>query len=178
MPPRDASKVQLDFPLLVADLIRQLNLTGALGVLDFSPAVIPTFLIGSREGALTITSEPVAFQGGEIFEDRTTNPGLNAVLATTGQLPAGTYDVIAGISIAGHPAGADFTLFQHRDAADAGTLATWPFARGVPDIPQGFPLTMAYTIATNERFRWLNIGAVIGGVQFATYIMARRRPSP
>lgn len=178
MPPRDTTQVQLDFPLLVADLIRDLNLIGTVGLLNFSPAVVPTFLIGSREGALSLTSEPVPFESSHVFSDKTTNPAINAVLADTGALPAGNYDVVAGISISGHPAGADFTNFQHRNAADAANLAEWPFARGPIQTEQAFPQTFGYTIAANERLRWQNIAAIAGGTQVATFIMARRRPVP
>jgi len=179
MPPRDPSRIQLDFPQLTADLIDQLKLLGTVGLLDFSPQVIPTFLIGSREGALTVTNEPVAFQSGEIFEDTTTSPGAGAVFADTGALPAGTYDVICGVSYAAHPGGADFITFEHRNAANAATLAAWPLARGSADTQsQAFPLSMAYSLALNERLRFLNGTAVAGGATFATYIMARRRPAP
>lgn len=182
MPPRDPSKVQLDFPDLVADLISDLNLRGTVGLMDFVDSMQPVYVAGSREGALSLANLQPTFTTAEIFADQTGSPAANAVLADTGALVAGTYDVYAMASWGYSPAVSAGPIFdfQHRNAADAVTLARVPYASLVA-VADGqhdnLSFTYATVVAENERLRWqLLLGAAVGPT--STVIMASRRTAP
>ncbi len=173
MPPRDPNKVQLDFPLLVSDLIRQLNLTGALGVLDFSPQVVPVFIVGDRD--LSVVAEAPPFAPAQITTGEANNPASGTVIADTGQLPAGDYDVFLYGGIAATTMAVANCIFQHRDAANAVTLNAWAIPGVAPvSISQFIPLVL--TIANDERLRFVT-GTIITGNVSAT-IGHRIRPVP
>jgi len=173
VPPRDASKTQLDFPLLVADLINQLNLTGTIGVLDFLPVVTPTFIVGSR--GLEVTSERVVYAPAETFFNNQVNPAAAAVGATTGALPAGDYDLEAHISVSISAGGPATVRMQQRNAADAATVAQWGITANVGDsVAMHIPLSLR--LADLERIRIENITAFTG--QIAASLTIRIRPAP
>ncbi len=178
MAPRDPNKVQLDFPVLVADLIDQLSLTGAVGVMEFSDVVTPVFLIGSR--GITFGSLLPDFASTEITFGSAVSPAINAVIADTGQLPAGTYDLFASVSVAGNSGIGGVIALQHRDAANAATLATilaiqmtGTNLQSAIDLPP-----IGYQIGLNERIRCFQVGPgnVTGGV--ACTIGHAIRPTP
>lgn len=179
MPPRNPQKIQLDFPQLTADVIRQLLLTGApVGLLDFLPSVQPVYVVAERN-PLTVT--PIIFSSGAFFTNSTLSPAANAVLADTGPLTAGTYDVFANGNFAGLQGGLAHLQLQHRDAADAATLATL-LTIGISASPHLFqhgdlPLT-GITIAANERLRWQWVSAGAGNGNAGTTIAAQIRAVP
>jgi len=175
MPPRDPTAIQLDFPLLVADLIDELRLTGQLGLLNFLPEVRPTFIVGSRAGALTLTSDAITYAPAEIFDAQVTNPGANAIIIDTGALPAGDYDVQAFMSYSYSVSGTDgFLKFEHRNAANSASLSTWRLPN--PTRDNDMSMSFALTLALNERLRVLNETAATG--KGAGTIMAKRRVVP
>lgn len=180
MPPRDPNVPQLDFPQLVADLIQQLRLIGPVGLLDFVPSVSPVYLAAVRDGVgFTIT--PPAFDSAETFSNVSgLGPVVGSVHATTGPLPAGTYDVMAGFSQFGF-AGNSGVELQHRNAADAANLAAWPNLQGAAGTTtnRSFPFVAALNIGLNERLRFaLTVANAGGAAQLATWIMAAIRPAP
>jgi hypothetical protein len=68
--------------------------------------------------------------------------------------------------------------FQHRNAANTATLATWFWEIGTGMTAQLFPLSFTYQIALNERLRVVNtLLAGAGAIQTA-YIMAHLIPPP
>jgi hypothetical protein len=88
-----------------------------------------------------------------------TAPAANAVVADTGQLPAGDYLVEVELSAAGVLAAGKALLVQHRNAgnsADVNTLGGCPAATS-RSIEVG-----RVTLALNERIR-----VVVGAVAFA-----------
>lgn len=180
MPPRDPLAIQLDFPLLVADLIEQLRLTGTMGLLNFLPEVRPTFIVGSREGAITFRASPVTYKSSEVFDGTSTNPTANTVIADTGQLPAGTYDMFCQMSFNGTtPSNGQTCLFQHQNAANSATLAilmSLPTHPASKAVSQALPI-MGYEIATNERFRVVSPAETLSGGLSAS-IYAAIRPAP
>lgn len=178
MPPRDPSKVQLDFPLLIADLIRQLNLTGTLGVLDFSTEVVPVFIVGDRD--LTVDAAPPVFTAAQILHTSTLNPTAGALILNGGPLPAGTYDIFANVSFAGSlTAFALGIRLEHRNAADDTTIEE------LMELVPGTSLStgsMNYSVkghvfAENERLRWVNAASNVAG-QVAVTIGTAIRPIP
>ena len=184
MPPRDATRLQLDFPDLAADIIRELRIQGTVGLLDFNDSVQPVYIVSSRGGALDVTAEPNIFGSAEIFSS--TDAGAlaaNLILADTGQLPAGTYDVKAIVSWVTNaaPAGATGTFdFQHRNAANAANLSNVPLAWETElgdNIASSDTFTFATVLALDERLRFQLLIAGFNG-RVGTTIMAARRPAP
>lgn len=177
MPVRDPNKTQLDFPLLVADLIQQLRLTGALGVLDFEPTVLPVFIIGDR--GLDVNIQEIVWLPAENFAVTVVNPASGAILIDTGALPAGDYDVISGWTASSMQTTMDLQM-QHRNAANAATLAFWPGNQNQagPTGPDGIR-RFALRLALNERLRYeLVVGG--GGVtsQVSCWMQVKRRVEP
>ena len=179
MAERDASKVQLDFPQLTADVIAALRLTGTLGLFNFSDTVIPVISVGNVR-PITAQFDQPAFTSATVFSSIDLAPALNLVLADTGPLPAGTYDCMFGMLRANDTGDVNCEL-QHRNAANAANLATWPsrYQLNAVALVNNFPLTFAYILATNERLRF-QILTTAGSVssRYNTFIMAQIRPTP
>lgn len=177
MPPRDPTRIQLDFPKLVADVISDLQLVGIVGLLDFAPTVQPVYIIGDRD--LTVDAVPTAFQSAEIFSGFASGPTVNTVIADTGQLPAGTYDIFAEINVAGAGAAVCHVELQHRNAANAASLAVIGRVGMTTTVLAGRSAirSLGYVLALNERLRVqlliANASGTITGV-----IGARLRPIP
>ena len=183
MPPRDPGKSQLDFPLLIADLIRELRLLGApIGLLDFNPSVQPVYIVSARGGALDVLASQPVFESSEIFSDTVSSPLVDAVLADTGQLPAGTYDIQAFMSrsASGAAGGNRIIEFQHRNAANAANLSA--IGTGVmSDVTMFDTVNRSFQFATvlalDERIRFQNLLGTTPG-QVTTTIMVSRRVVP
>lgn len=176
---RDASRVQLDFPELVAELISQLRLTGTVGLLELSDQVTPVYIVAQRAGALSFSADLPLFTSAGITSGSLSNAAANAIVADTGQLPAGNYDIFANMALVGNAASAGPIALQHRNAANAVTLATL-LQLNVRTTQFGdtiiLPLT-GYTLALNERLRVINLAGTMGGEVAAT-IGIRIRPTP
>jgi len=178
MSPRDPSKTQSDFPILIADLIRELTLIGApIGLLDFESSIQPVFLVGSR--GLTVVAEDPVFTDGEVFENQGVGVTAASVLLDTGQLVAGDYDIIAYASAENGTGTNDqkFT-FKHQNAADTVTLSRWDITIGESGEGNAFvtlPFKFSFKVAQNERFRWDAV-KLDANLNFAVQIMIHRRP--
>ncbi len=173
MAPRDPRKIQADFPVLVADLISQLSLTGTVGVLDFIDAIQPTFIVGSR--GLEVTAEQVLFENAEFFDGSLANWAANALVFDTGQLAAGDYDVIFNISIGTTAGGPGFTDLQHRNAANTAVLTSWPIISTL-GATANMATRFGVRVAQNERFRVEAQVAETGRV--GATLALRLRPTP
>lgn len=179
MSERDASRVQLDFPQLVADIIRQLNLTGTVGLLEFSDQVTPVYIVAQRAGALDINLTPVAFGSAEIAFGEVINPVAGGVIADTGALAPGDYDIFGNISThINTNATGNVIVLEHRDAANAVTLARLLYSSSTTVLgrTQCFLPLVGYTLALNERLRIIAVAAMTGFV--GGMIGARLRPTP
>jgi len=181
---RDASIPQADFPQLVADIIRQLRLTGQLGILNMSDLIVPTYIVASREGALTITASPPTFTSASTFNNFTNVPSVNQVLLDTGPLPAGTYDVFAMITSNGAATTGVATIsLQHRNAANSATLAVLlnrhtGSGTDVTSVNATNLAPMAYVIAANERLRIQVLVQTFASGGVSCVIGALIRPTP
>lgn len=177
MPPRNPSGVQLDFPALVADVIRDLRLQGTVGLLDFDTAVQPIYIVGARPGGAIFQQQPIIFDGPSIHAASAQNPAVNSVILDTGQLTAGVFDVFCSISFDGG-ATLDGTFdLQHRDAANAVTLAT-PFSMAFSQTNNahtGATPIFALTLTNNDRLRVQTLVNAAQG-RCAANIWAQRRP--
>lgn len=180
MAERNASLVQLDFPQLTADVIAALRLTGTLGLFNMSDTVIPVISVGNVRPQ-TFVLQPVVFASAEILAASALDPVINTIIGDTGALAAGTYDVWAHISTAGLIAvGLSGQIaLQHRDAANAATLATLlqNSKRGTAAEQFAHLNIMGYTIALNERFRFINLGGTYAGF-VSTEMGFALRPTP
>ncbi len=174
MPPRDPRDIQADFPVLVADLIDRLQLVGTVGLLNFIPAIQPTFIVGSR--GLRVTSEPPVYAQSEIVSATASNPIIAAVITNTAALPAGDYDVKCFLSALAATGGTVQEL-QLRNAADSATLATWRMTSIAPTngIAQNFEF--AVVVGDLQFFRVVNVTAITAG-QVAATIMTHIRTVP
>ena len=171
MPPRNPSIVQLDNPALVDQTIRDLQLMGSVGLLNFSPEVVPVYLIG--DAGLTIATTPITYLPGEIFDSRVSNVVAGEVITDTGQLAAGTYDVQAWLNGSTSAALIDGRmLLQHRNAANTASISQW----GLPFLAtasQTQDYAFSTILAENERFRVEFPTAMTGS--FYSTLMIRRR---
>ena len=174
MPPRDPLAIQLDFPQLTADLINQLQLTGQLGLLNFLPEVRPVFIVGER--GLSITTEEPLLLPAQITSGQAVNPAALTVVADSGQLPAGDYDIQLFSSCVAVTMVTGEMQFQHRNAANSASLSFWsvPMAAGT-FIGNSFK--MGLVVAENERVRFITNIAIAAGMVSAT-IHHRIRPAP
>lgn len=171
MPLRDPNAIQLDFPLLTADLIAQLNLIGTVGLLNFDPVVRPVFIVGDRD--LSVTSQPVLFAQSEVFDGTAINPLAAAVIVDTGQLPAGDYDVQLHLSAALVTGGPRGLITEHRNAANDTTLTRW-FCFAANTSSNALQAVFAFVLAENERFRVITSAGLTGAEVGATIMIARR----
>lgn len=174
MPPRDPSKTQLDNPVLVAAMIDELQILGAIGLLDFLPEVRPTFIVGSR--GLSIVAEAPVYAPAEIFSGDDLDPAANTVNVDTGQLPAGDYDINVqwNFNITAS-VGTGAVVLQHRNAANAATLSDWPLSDN--GAGQGsIQFLISLLLAEDERLRIINNNALTGRVQ--STIAIKIRPTP
>ena len=172
MPPRNPSVVQLDNPALVDQTIRDLQLMGSVGLLNFSPEVVPVYLIG--DAGITVSTTPVTYASGEIFYERGANMVDGEVICDTGNLAAGEYDLQAYLNGATQstPGFLSRLELQHRNAADTGTLATWGLSF-MDNCNNAMQVTCGLIVAENESFRAECRNDLPGA--FSVTIMARRR---
>ncbi len=181
MAERNAERIQLDFPQLVADVIRQLNLTGTVGLLEFSDQVTPVYIVAQRAGALDIVTAPVTFESAEVFNGQAWSAAANTVLADTGAMAAGTYDLQLQLSCtASTAAAATPFVIEHRNAANAVTLAVLLSQAII--VTQGAAHSVqtgifGYVIALNERIRILTPNQLVSG-GLSGQIFAALRPTP
>ena len=148
---------------LLANIIQQLNVKGALAPFEIGQTAVPVFDIGrltaldvpTRVGAaaafhLNVGREALSPAGND--STGLTNPLDAAVMADTGPLAAGIWMIDAHYA---QDAGlVETARFAWRNAANAVDLAEWIFATSVP-VQKG-PLFV--DVSANERFRWQQVG--------------------
>jgi len=159
-----------------AALIRLLSIRGRIGALAVSDVIIPTVSLGQTV-PLDVSVLPPAFRSTDIFTlGLLTAPAANAILADTGQLAAGTFDVIVHFNPASDAGANDRRcVLQHRNAGNTANLMTIEvnYSRLLGSAAPLFPF--GYEVALNERLRVLTVtGAAVGEVVGAT-IFARIR---
>lgn len=140
---------QVNDPDLEAALNRLLTIVGPLGRLNVLDTVIPIVSLGNVVDP-TIQVEQPSFTVGQFFTAGIiTAPAAGAVLADTGQLPAGVYDVVVTLANSENSSVHNAFIVAHRNAADTADLSTWNFAT------IGGQLVSAYAkvLALNERIR-------------------------
>lgn len=106
------------------------------------------------------------FGGGSLIA-----PAANAVLAITGQLPAGIYDVMLNMGASGNANDSGFEI-QHRNPGDTATIFGFeiPLTGGT-----GFSMTYATTLANLEILKIFIKVNTAAGERWAASIFAKRR---
>lgn len=159
-------------PVLIADLLQFLSVRGSLGRLPLADVVLPVINLGDvRTTAVDVRSP--AFRSTDVFSaGKQTAAGANTIHADTTALAAGVYDAMVSVSTT-FSSGNLGWLVQHRDAANAATLAEWPMTqiRGNSGIVYSF----GYELGVNERLRILNDIAISAGEASCAFIFARVR---
>ena len=176
---RDPTRPQLEFPELVSELISQLRLTGQVGRLNFRDEVIPAFLIGSR--GINFGGDLPAFTSSAVFASLAALPAANTVVADTGPLPAGDYDMMLHMTVHGNTTTANtIASIEHRNAGNTASLAGILFILVTPtfqDTAVTFPL-MGYTIGLNERIRCISPNAAMTAGGISCNMLIQIRPTP
>lgn len=147
---------EIDDPLLVADLIKLLSIKGAIGRLPLADIVIPVVNLGDVVQP-TVETRVNPWRSSDVFS---IGPQIavaaGTVLADTGALPQGIYDVAVMCQGVDDSAPTTEAInLEHRDAANAANLAVWShmiFDNTVSMVV--FPYyTFSYELGVNERLR-------------------------
>jgi len=177
MAPRNPGIVQSDAPVLLADLIRELQLIGpGVGLLGFSDQIAPVFIIGAR-GVVFEAQEPV-FAPAEVFSDIDAGVVAAATIIDTGQLLAGNFDVIASFSASNSASGTQAVALVQRNAGNTADVASWPIMANQPtNLPNNTatPVKFSIRVAEDERFIF-RADVTDATLNFALWLMVRRRP--
>jgi len=162
---------QVNDPELEAGLSRLLTIVGPLGRLNVGDTVMPVVNLADLSPTPVIALTP-AFLVSEMFGGGVqTAPLSGATFADTGQLAAGTFDMIMMFGNTDNAVNASFAI-SHRNAADSAALFAW-------DLPMtnggNMSVTYAAVFGQNERMR-IQINANAGaGEQWAASVFAKRR---
>lgn len=174
---RDPTVPQSDDAELAADLIRLLRIIGPLGRLSVADVVVPVVNMGDVV-TRTITVLQPAFRATDVFSNALlTAPAAGTILADTGPLPAGIYDIqLLMVTNSANLFNGGF-VFQHRDAANAANIAVWHHLERTGGQDQAFKYdyAFAYEIALDERLRVATNAASTAGRVWTATIFARRR---
>lgn len=172
MAERDPNVAQVDDPVLQADLLRVLRVRGPLGILNVPDLVMPVVLMGSVRPFDFVVLQP-AYAPGNVSSDTAVAPAVNTVLADTGALAAGTYDFQAFLNYGALATTQRAVELQHRNAANAASLAVWRQEYGLNPVPRHF--SFAVIVAANERLRFETLSAFGAGEAVSSVVMARVR---
>lgn len=165
---------QIDDPQILADFIRAIPIRGKLGELNVLDVLLPTFQIGTLT-PVQVTLQQPSFGSAFLFSaGHQVAVAANFVHADTLGLPAGTYEVMFGISTGGESGNIPWTV-EHRNAANTVTLASLPLVTEAEGNVHG-PFALAYDFGATERLRIVNGTLFGGGSRSAAWIYARIRP--
>ena len=147
-------------PEVAVSLTRLLQIRGPLGVLNVLDTIVPVVSLGDVVERTVTVLQP-SFRSTDVFSNGIQiNQVAGTVLADTGQLPAGVYDVM--LQMAGDNNEANQRVaFEHRNAANSTNLATWDYLlhMNVDDTKSWGPFHLAYELAVNERIRLVQVEA-------------------
>lgn len=137
----DAWQIQ-DKPDVLQDLLISLGIYQTPAIFGLSPVVSPVSIVDSRIAIAAVVTAPVwdfRVTAGEL-----NNPAANTRLADTGQLAAGTYEMLVQFTILG---GLFIRLKQRNatDTADISSEATWNAGYYT------YTITRIHKIAASER---------------------------
>lgn len=161
----------LGFPGLFTDLGIQAVPAGPQFWLG--DTILPVSLVNSQ---ITLAAEavPVLYNRAEIFDGQATAPAVGTVIADTGALTAGDYDVLLWITQA-ITAAQNQMNFEHRDAANAANI--WLHLPIIGDGTTSQLLNAAFsvTLLADERLRVVAGNTMAAGEKASATIFAKRR---
>lgn len=172
----DPTTPQVVDPELTVDLTRLLQIRGPLGILNVLDTIVPVVNMGDVVSSTVNVQQP-RYRTSDIFSNGwTTNAVAGTVLADTGALAEGIYDVILQASSYTNVTEQRVEV-QFRNAANTANLASWD--HGLSMIAQGNTPTLGYTVAldfaANERLRIIQVVAGVVTQGLAAIIFARLR---
>lgn len=169
MTDRNPDVPQSDDATLVSDLIRLLRIVGPLGRLRVADIVVPVVNMGDVVTRSITAMQPV-FREGDVFTAgvQTAAPA-NTTHATTGALPAGTYDVQFYVS----PHTSEAHIWEIRYITPIPAITTWSVV--VPIDGPGFYQTIAFELVDDATLQIRNTTVFGAGVQSVATIFARIR---
>jgi hypothetical protein len=166
-----------DDPILLTDFLQLLSVKGKVGQLRVANIILPTVSLGDVATPHINVRTP-AFRSTDVFSNGIqAAPAIGTVLADTGQLPAGTYDVGFLCASNEDSNNSQSIVLEHRNAANAANLALWhhmTLSVAVKTVIWPF-YTFGYELATNERLRAINNIAGATLRTFNAVIFARIR---
>lgn len=145
------------------------TLTFAIGVESGTFEVIDTRASIAISGAVTTTPSHLA--SGASTEEAKMNPSSGALLADTGQLDAGFYNVEAWANSIADTY--DYVYFQHRNAANDADILYWTtwVQKSLNELKMRL---MMYELAQNERLRILVPTDITSGAVQGTIVWVRK----
>ena len=174
---------QIVDPTLIADIIKQLNVRGALAPFEIAPVAVAVFdigrltgldvqsvvtpglaasvLIGLEAANFALTTREPFLAAADVFDDITLNPLAGVILADTGAVAAGVTSF--KVQLSQTTASGFIFEIQWRNAANAATLASFPFTKNLV-------MDFVANMALNERIRLVNVNNITATV--ASYITA------
>lgn len=164
---------EVDDPLLVADLIRLLNIKGAIGRLPLADVVIPIVSLGDVVTP-SINIRPPVFGSSNLFSEGTKiAAAVDTLHADTGPLPDGDFDLQIYV-------GATNTnrlrwVVEHRNATNTDSLAVWQPLTGAGGQSTALDQQITYSFAAGERLRIINRTTVDVAEISVAWIFARIR---
>ena len=143
----DAVPQSLD-PSAVADLIRQLNVVGKVGLLNVSDTIVPVYLVEQRRAfTFPLFQRSEAFSGGKVL-----GVPANTTIAATTLLSEGGYDLSFLLSTE-DPGGQLFEI-HYLDATPT-IVKTWQ-VMALPFVNLNF----GFSVRDGETFEVVNVRAV------------------
>jgi len=174
----DPNTPQVVDPELTVDLTRLLQIRGPLGVLNVLDTIVPVVNMGDVV-TRTVTVLQPSFRSSDVFSNGILNgPAANTILADTGALAEGVYDLIMSFQTFDVPNALSAFVVEHRNAANAANLAVWNYLTLSDNTVNrvAYPNQMfAYEFSLNERLRISNNVGVPIGFGMTAVIFARRR---
>ena len=160
---------------LKVQMIRELEIVGQVPDLEVIPAILPVIVMGNVTPQ-TVTIDQPAYRSTDVFSNGVLiAPAAGDVLADTGQLAVGTYDVQAHIQCTDDVETDQRYSIQHRNAANAANLAVWTVLQRGPQLWNIPNQSFAYELAANERLRFVTDRAVTAAHRIVATIFARIR---
>lgn len=174
----DPSIPQVNDPELEAALIRGLSIVGRIGKLRVLDVVLPTISLGDVVQATVEVRNP-SFTSSNVFSNGALlAPAGGTILADTGQLAAGIFDVEMYFTTNDDTQISNMFRVEHRNAANAANLAIWDriAAFGLAGVGSNpYFHSFAYEVALNERLRISLTNAAGAGRSWLATIFARLR---
>jgi len=171
----DPTIPQVVDPERTVDLTRLLKIRGPLGVLNVLDTIIPVVNMGDVV-TRSINIQQPSFRTTDIFGGAFyTGAAADTILADTGALAEGDYDMIISMTSRSSAALQHFNI-EIRNAANTANLAIWSHSMRMLSADSiAHTLTLALVLAVNERVRVLQRVANAPGESSAVVIFARRR---